>query len=100
MSMRATFTTEYIYDGDEGFIERAAKMCEVMDIKMDTKGGNMIGQLTGILSGLDLAEEDIKRWMEEKVHELSKITIVPFRIVYLLEGGDLILKQVYVRSKK
>lgn len=95
MSMRATFTTEFIYDGADGFLERKAKMCEALDIKMDLRGGNMIGQLSGITKGLDLAEEDIRRWLLEMCHELSKITIVQFKIVWLLEGGDLICKEIH-----
>ena len=98
MSMRATFTTEYIYDGDKGYFERKVKMCEILNI--EAKEENMVGQLSGILSGLDLSEEDVRRWLEEQVYELGKITIVPFGIVYLLEGGDLIYKKVYSYSKE
>ena len=97
--MRATFTTEFIYDGTDGFLERKAKMCEVLDIKMDLKGGSCIGQLAGIISGLSLAEEDINRWLNEQVYKLAKITVVPFRIVYLFEGGDLVCKNVWVKKK-
>ena len=94
MSMRSTFTTEFIYDGSDGFLERKAKMCERLDIKLDTKSGNMIGQLSGVLKGSDLAEEDIRRWLSEMCYELEKITIVPFKIVWLLEGGDIIIKEI------
>ena len=94
MSMRATFTTEFIYDGSDGFLERKAKLCEALDAKMDLNGGNMIGQIHGITSGLDLAEEDIRRWLLEMCWELMRITKVPFKIVWLLEGGDIIVKQI------
>ena len=86
MSMRATFTTDFIYDGQDGYLERKAKLCDVLDIKMDLQGGTMIGQLSGITSGLDLALE--------MCYDLSKIMIGPFRIVWSLEGGDLICKEI------
>jgi hypothetical protein len=95
--MRATFTTEYIYDGSEGFKNRQEKMCAILEIK--PKSDNMVGQLSGILSGLDLAESDIKRWIEEQSNELSKVTTVEFRIVWLLEGGDIICKKIIPSSK-
>lgn len=90
--MRATFTTEYIYDGSDGFEIRAKKMAEVLGIEW--RGRNMIGQLSGITKGLDLVEEDIRRWLEEMCFDLEKITLVSFKIVWLLEGGDLICKEI------
>jgi len=94
MSMRATFTTNFIYDGSDAFLYRKEKMCEILNIKMDLKGSSMIGQLSGILSGSDLGETDIRRWIEEQCYELHKITKVPFKIVYLLEGGDIVIKEI------
>ena len=99
MSMRATYTTEFIYDGAVGYLERKDKLMEVLEagerkMERDNHMGNMIGQISGITSGLDLAESDIKRWIDEQYWDLCKITIVPFRIVWLLEGGDLICKEV------
>ena len=102
MSMRAAFTTEFIYDGAKGFEERANKMVDILSVGGDyvapLGGGNMVGQLSGITRGLDLAEEDIRRWLLEMCYELSKVTIVPFRIVWLLEGGDLICKEIIPSS--
>jgi len=92
MSMRATFTTEYIYDGADGYEKRQKEMVDILSGHASSK--NMIGQISGIISGSDLAESDIKRWMDEQCWDLCKITIVPFRIVWLLEGGDLICKEV------
>jgi hypothetical protein len=99
MSMRATFTTEFIYDGIEGFDDRKDKMMEVLEagenkLNRNNHMGNMIGQIAGITHGLDLEESDIKRWIEEQYWDLCRITKVPFKIVWLLEGGDTIVKQV------
>lgn len=92
--MRATFTTDFIYDGRDGYLERKAKMCEVLEIKMDLSGGSCIGQLSGVTKGLDLAERDIKTWIEEMCYELRKVTLVPFKAVWLLEGGDVLIKEI------
>ena len=92
--MRATFTTDFIYDGSDGYLERKYKMCEVLDVKMNLNGGIMVGQISGITKGLDLAEEDIRRWLLEMCYELGKITRVPFKIVWLFEGGDVLCKEI------
>lgn len=94
MSMRATFTTEYIYDGSEGQQERSDKMRDVL--MAEKKNSNYIGQISGITSGSDLSEQDIKGWIDEMCYELSKVTIVPFKIVWLLESGDIIIKEIRV----
>jgi hypothetical protein len=100
MSMRATYTTEFIYDGADGHSDRKDKMMEVLEageikkLERDNHMGNMIGQISGITSGLNLDESDIKRWIDEQCWDLCKITIVPFKIVWLLEGGDVIIKEV------
>lgn len=95
MSMRATFTTEFIYDGSDGYLERKAKMCEILNTKMDLKSGTVIGQISGITSGLDLEEEDIRRWVLEFCYELMRITIIPFKIVWLFENGDVLMKKIH-----
>ena len=82
--MRASFTTEFIYDGTDEFLTRRTKMVKILEADKEHKGGNMIGRITGLTSGLDLAEEDIRRWLSEMCYELSKITIIPFKIVWLL----------------
>lgn len=92
--MRATFTTNFIYDGSEGYLERKERLCKILNISSDNKAGNMIGQLSGILSGSDLGETDVKRWLEEQCYDLYQVTQVPFTIVYLLEGGDIIIKNI------
>lgn len=92
--MRATFTTEFIYDGSENFNVRAKKMATTLETKWNVRNGGMIGQISGITRGLDLAEEDIRRWLLEMCYELEKITIMPFKIIWLLEGGDLICKEI------
>jgi len=92
MSMRAAFTTEFIYDGAEGFEKRARKIAKVLDVEW--QGKNIVGQLSGVTGGLDLAEEDIRRWLLEMCYELGKITIVSFKIVWLLQGGDIIIKEI------
>lgn len=99
MSMRATFTTEFIYDGSKGYLERKDKMMEILEegeLKLERNNhmGSMIGQISGITSGLDLVESDIKRWIDEQYWDLCRITIVPFKIVWLLEGGDIFIKEV------
>ncbi len=93
--MRAAFTTEFIYDGVEGYLERKAKMCQILDAEMDLQGGNMIGRIAGITKGLDLAEEDIRRWLLEMCWELARVTKVQFKIVWLLEGGDVLIKEIH-----
>ena len=98
--MRATFTTEFIYDGAKGYEGRKNKMMEVLEqgelkLERNNRGGMTLGQMAGITSGLDLAESDIKRWIEEQYWDLCRITKVPFKIVWLLEGGDLICKEVF-----
>lgn len=97
--MRATFTTEFIYDGSEGFEERKQQMVEILNSGQaykpeQPKGGNMIGQLFGVTSGLDLAENDIKSWIEDMCAELRVVTKVEFKIVWLFEGGDILIKTV------
>ncbi len=96
MSMRATFTTEFIYDGAEGWNERKKKMVDILSVHypVDTSSGTCIGRISGVLSELDLAEEDIRRWLLEICYDLAKVTKVPFKIVWLLEGGDLICKEI------
>ena len=99
MSMRATFTTEFIYDGVEGNRERYEKMCNALGVKpTERMGGNMIGQISGITSGSDLAESDIKRWIEEMCYEVEKIAIVEFNIAWLLESGDIIIKHIFAHN--
>jgi hypothetical protein len=105
MSMRATFTTEFIYDSSEGFEERAQELLDILTSTQGAshskwKGGNAIGQLSGVASGLDLAESDTTRWIEEERWECARVTKVPFKIVWLLEGGDVIIKDVPVLEKK
>lgn len=92
--MRASFTTEFIYDCTNGYKDRWLKLVEILDADKEHKGGSCLGRITGITRGLDLAEEDIRRWVEEMSYEMSKITIVPFKIVWLLEGGDLLCKEI------
>ncbi len=92
MSMRATFTTSFIYDADTGHKERANEMAKVLGISWEEK--NMIGVMSGITSGLDIAELDIRRWINEMCFELKDITIVPFKVAWLLEGGDVIIKEI------
>lgn len=98
--MRAAFTTEFIYDGVEDYLERRTKLCEILDVKPNSKSGNMVGQISGLTKGLDLAESDIKRWIDEMAYELSKVTIVPFKIVWLFEGGDIVIKEIVPLSKE
>ena len=93
--MRATFTTEFIYDGSDGYRKRYRTICEILGAPREkTRKRNMIGQIFGITNGMDISEEDIRRWIEEICHDLAKITIVQFRIVWLLEGGDLLCKEI------
>ncbi|HEX9060868.1 MAG TPA: hypothetical protein VF941_11870 [Clostridia bacterium] len=105
MSMRATFTKEFIYDGSKGFQKRREKLFRILSSTEgyiplpEFRGGNCMGQISGIISGLDLAESDIRRWIEEQRWECAYITKVPFRIVWLLEGGDVIIKDVPVIKK-
>ena len=54
----------------------------------------MLGQIFGVTSGLNLDESDIKGWIEEMVQELTVITKVEFKIVWLFEGGDILIKTV------
>lgn len=98
MSMRATFTTDFIYDFQEGWVGRRTKMCEILGGYASSKGGDMIGQISGITKGLDLSEQDIRDEIEELAFELHKVTGIPFRIVWLLEGGDLICKEIMVMT--
>ena len=84
MRMRAIFTTEFLYDGSENFNVRAKKMATTLETKWNVRNGGMIGQISGITRGLDLAEEDIRRWLLEMCYEL----------IWLLEGGDLICKEI------
>ncbi len=98
MSMRATFTTEFIYDGVEGNIERYTKMCEALGVKPKEGYRHMIGQISGITSGSDLGESDIKRWIEEMCYEVEKLAIVEFSIVWLLESGDIIIKHIFAHN--
>lgn len=100
MSMRACFTTEFIYDGSKGYQDRGIEMCKVLDVPCNISGGNMIGQIAGILSGLDLAENDIRTQLEDQAIDLCKITLIPFKIVYLLEGGDIVVKEIFPMGKK
>ena len=97
--MRATFTTSFIYDGADGYLDRKAKLCEVLDVEMDLKGGIMIGQISGITKGLDLDESDIHEYIKEMCHDLYGISIVDFRIVWLFEGGDIEIREIFGKPK-
>ena len=102
--MRATFTTEFIYDGADGYEDRKDKMMEVLEggeskMERNNKMGSMVGQICGITHGSDLGETDIKRWIDEMCYDLYKITIVPFKIVWLLESGDIIIKDIKSSTK-
>ncbi len=99
MSMRATFTTEFIYDGSDGYQKRGKDMKDILMVKMELMGGSMIGQIAGITSGLDLSEYDIKEYIDEMVLDLSKVTKVPFKIVWLFEGGDILIKEIVPNAK-
>lgn len=100
MSMRATFTTDFIYDGSEGYQERGKEIQSILTStegnrpQAPLRGGNVIGQIAGICSGSDLSESDLKRWIDEMAVDCGKITKVPFKIVWLLEGGDVIIKEI------
>lgn len=98
--MRATFTTEFIYDGAEGYLDRRAKIYEVLGCKVDMGGGNVIGQLAGVTKGLDLSEEDVRRYIDEICNELYHIAKVDFKIVWLLEGGDIIIRNILGKKVK
>lgn len=102
MSMRTTFTTNFIYDGIEGHEERQRKLEKILlaDYPKEFIPRNCIGQISGILKGSDLGHEDTKRWIGEQVYACEKITIVPFRIVWMFEGGDIIISEVYAFGKK
>lgn len=99
MSMRATFTTSFIYDGGPGFEDRKYTMCEILSIPIENRCHSMIGQLSGIVSGSDLEEDDIRMWIDEQCRDLRKITTIPFKIVYLLEGGDILIRDIQPYEK-
>ena len=90
--MRSTFTSEFIYDAAPGWEQRGKKMATVLGIKFLPK--NILGQLSGVLKCSDGSETETRQWIEEIVTQLVPITIVPFKIVWLLECGDVIIKEV------
>lgn len=92
MSMRAAFTTSFIYDSSNGWHERYVRLCEIFGAKPERR--NIIGQIAGVISGSDLSETDIKRWIDDDCFEASKVTLANFDVVYLLESGDIIIKKV------
>lgn len=94
MSMRASFTTEFIYDGLEGYLDRYEKLVEVFNSDREYKGGNMIGRITGLTKGLDLGEQDIRDYIDEMCKEAYGIAKVPFKIVWLFESGDVIIREI------
>lgn len=101
MSMRATFTTSFIYDGAEGYEDRWNKLCDVFDIKYrERAGGNVIGRISGVTKGMDLSEEDVRRYIEEIANELHDIAKVDFTVCWLLEGGDVIIRQIRGTSER
>ena len=95
MSMRATFTTDFIYDTGEGYIERENQLCNILGV--EPKNGTVIGQISWVIKGVDLSENDIKEDISQIVNELQGISMVDFKIVWLLEAGDII---VNIISKK
>lgn len=98
--MRATFTTSFIYDGIEGYMDRKKKLSDILDIELNSKGGSVIGQLAGVTKGLHLSESDIKDEIEQLVYDLSQVATVPFKIVWLFEGGDIVIKDIVPKPPK
>lgn len=98
--MRATFTTSFIYDGLDGYRDRFKKLAEVLEVKHEHRGGGCVGQLSGITCGLDLGEHDVRRYIDEIVSNLHKISYVSFKIVWLLEGGDIIIREILEKPQQ
>ena len=100
MSMRATFTTSFIYDGREGYQERRDSIVKILGdefgntVIQDGKKKNMIGQIAGVTKGLDLGEEDIRQEIQEICCKLWKIKTVPFYIVWILEGDEVVVRRI------
>lgn len=104
MSFRNTFVTDYIYSaGDERYVEAAQKLNKAFEDGNDNLAAKISDSGYGYLAGTNRTHGgsvgELEGYISDFLREIEQITLVPFRLTYMLESNAVITYSIEPRTK-